>query len=170
MLLLDNFTAQKINRFWLKLSYACLSVLPLWNNYNNYILYYTILVIKNNFLYWKKSDIKNIKWKTLTLALFNFPGKQFYRNTLTTDFARAFMNDHTGYYGRSYTSQVLCNKIGPLVSQDLPTHRPKSHDFFNAHLPLFTWTILTKSKTIHWEWRDFESTFGISIPRFWCDT
>ncbi len=113
------------------------------NNYNNYILYYTILVIKNHFLYWKKSDII---WKTLTSALFNFSGKQWYRNTLTTDFARAFMNDHTGYYGRSYTSQVLCNKIGPLVSQDLPTHRPKSHDFFDAHLTLFTWTILLTSQ------------------------
>lgn len=39
---LDNFTAQKINRFWLKLSYAFLSMLP---QEIITIIYYIILVI-----------------------------------------------------------------------------------------------------------------------------
>ncbi|MGL5979379.1 MAG: hypothetical protein ACRCZY_00590, partial [Phocaeicola sp.] len=30
------------------------------------------------------------------------------------------------------TFQMLWNKIGPLVSQDLPSHSAKSHDFFDA--------------------------------------
>ncbi len=28
---------------------------------------------------------------------------------------------------------MLYNEIGPLVSQVIPSHRAKSHDFFDAH-------------------------------------
>ncbi len=51
---------------------------------------------------------------------------QLYRNTLATDFAQAFQNDH------NHISDAV-NDIGPLVSQVLPSHTTKSHDFFDAH-------------------------------------
>ncbi len=40
-----------------------------------------------------------------------------------TDFAQAFQNDQNKF-------QMLWNEIGPWVSQVIPSHRAKSHDFF----------------------------------------
>ncbi len=51
--------------------------------------------------------------------------RQLYRNTLTTDFARVFQNDHNNI-------SDAVDEIGPLVSQVLPSHSAKSHDFFDA--------------------------------------
>ncbi len=74
--------------------------------------------------------------------------RQLYRNTLTTDFAQAFQNDQNNI-------SDAVNEIGPLVSQDLPSHSGKSHDFLMRleelnqqmcfHLPLTVFHMSTKT-------------------------
>ncbi len=34
--------------------------------------------------------------------------------------------------------QMLCNEIGPLFSQVMPSHRTKSHDFIVAHVGIYS--------------------------------
>ncbi len=43
-----------------------------------------------------------------------------------TDFAQAFQNDQNNI-------SDAVNEIGPLVSQVIPSHSVKSHDFFDEH-------------------------------------
>ncbi len=92
-----------------------------------------------------------------------------------------------GHFRMTITFQMLCNEIVLLVSQVLPYHSAKSHDFFlhmdefirqiYLHLPLFALTIFLTSqkppqvsvKTFWWI-KFFFSKFGISITHFWCDT
>ncbi len=57
--------------------------------------------------------------------------RQLYRNTLTTDFAQAFQNDHN-----NISDDV--NEISPLVSDVIPSHSTKSHDFFDAQGDIYS--------------------------------
>ncbi len=49
--------------------------------------------------------------------------RQLYRNTLTTDFAQAFQNDHNNEH------MDVVNEISPLVSQVIPSHSANSQTF-----------------------------------------
>ncbi len=53
--------------------------------------------------------------------------RQLYRNTLTTDFAQAFQNDHNNEH------MDAVNEISQLVSQVIPSHSAKSQYFFDVH-------------------------------------
>ncbi len=97
-----------------------------------------------------------------------------------TDFAQAFLT--------ITTFQMLWNEIGPLVSQVLPSHRAKSHDFFDALGGIYSQnafpspiirinsflhvskTTSYKHKNLFCELRDFYLKFGVSNTRFSCDT
>ncbi len=79
------------------------------------------------------------------------------------------------------TFQMLWNEIDLLVIQVLPSHRAKSHEFFDAHggicsANVFPFSIIRinlishKSKNTSSErkilFANFYSKFGISITRF----
>ncbi len=50
--------------------------------------------------------------------------KHLYRNTLMTDFAQAFQNDHNNI------SDAVERDQSAAVIQVIPSHSAKSHDFF----------------------------------------
>ncbi len=75
--------------------------------------------------------------------------RQLYRNTLMTDFAQAFQNDHNNILDAVERDQSAASQI-------IPSHSAKSHDFLmrleefireiHFHLPLFALTLFRTSQ------------------------